>query len=159
LTLAPWLRERAAMQADWAAAQGAVLSIDCAETLHAWADVEALRRIIDNLLANALHYAPGPIALQAALTPDAAWVRLEVLDRGPGIPAEHQEAMFAPFARMDVARSPQTGGGSGLGLAIARQLAQQHGWRIGLESRAGGGLLAWVQLPAHQSAGSMPLVS
>ena len=71
LALAPWLRERAAMQADWVAAQGAVLSINCAETLHAWADIEALRRIIDNLLANALRYAPGPIALRAVPTPDA----------------------------------------------------------------------------------------
>ena len=59
--------------------------------------------------------------------------------------------MFDPFTRLDAARSPVRGGGSGLGLAIARQLAQQHGWHIGLESREGGGLAAWVELPASRS--------
>lgn len=151
MSLAPWLRERARTQRDWAEAQGAALSVDCAEGLRVRADAQALQRIVDNLLSNAVRHAPGPIVLQAAPAQEAGWIRLAVLDRGPGIPADRREAMFDPFTRMDTARSPVPGGGSGLGLAIARQLAQQHGWHIGLESREGGGLSAWVELPASRS--------
>lgn len=109
----------------------------------------ALRRALDNLLQNALRYAPeGPIDLVCEVDGDAC--RVGVLDRGPGIPPARIEAMFEPFQRLDSSRSPQTGG-VGLGLAIVRELVRAHGWRVRLEPREGGGLAAWIDLaPGHQ---------
>jgi Signal transduction histidine kinase len=110
----------------------------------------ALRRVVGNLLDNALRYGEGaPVTLELSCDEAAASVR--VLDRGPGIPAAEREAVFRPFYRLEVSRS-RASGGSGLGLAIARQLADAHGWRIRLADRPGGGLLAELILPRGEMA-------
>jgi len=109
--------------------------------------VLALRRALGNLLQNALRYAPeGPVELVCEV--DSQRCRLGVLDRGPGIAAERVEAMFQPFQRGEPSRSPVTGG-SGLGLAIVRELARANGWQVRLLPREGGGLAAWLELPAE----------
>lgn len=110
----------------------------------------ALRRVVSNLLENALRYG-GSLPVTLELTCDAAGARVRVLDRGPGIPAAEREAVFQPFYRLEASRSRDSGG-SGLGLAIARQLADAHGWRIRLDDRPGGGLLAEVILPRSASS-------
>lgn len=145
LVLKPWLQERLQMHDEWATSRGATLGVQCPDDLHAWVDAAALQRVVDNFLTNAVHYAAGPITLQAGPGSSPGRVRIAVLDRGPGIPADQLDAVFAPFTRLDSARTP--GQGSGLGLAIARQLAQQHGWAVGLQQRDGGGLIAWVEVP------------
>jgi len=77
---------------------------------------------------------------------------VEVLDRGPGIPEEHAERLKQPFTRLDIARGTADGsecgaqGGSGLGLAIVERIAHQHGGRLRLLPRAGGGLCARLTL-------------
>jgi len=104
----------------------------------------ALRRILANLLENALRYGGGqPVTLQAE-TGDGL-CRISVLDRGPGIPATEQEAVFRPFYRLEASRNVGTGG-SGLGLAIVRQLAAAQGWDVSLGARPGGGLAVWLQI-------------
>lgn len=147
LDLAPWLLDRVQTQAAWAQSQQATLSGECDSSIRVRVDSAALQRVVDNLLSNAVRHAPGPIVVHAAPGGEPGWIRIAVLDRGPGIPADRREAMFEPFNRMETARTPGVGG-SGLGLAIARQIAQQHGWRIGLDARAGGGLAAWVDVPS-----------
>jgi two-component system osmolarity sensor histidine kinase EnvZ len=109
-------------------------------------NLTALRRVLDNLLGNALRYGGGrPVTVELTCAADAAEVR--ILDRGPGIPAAEREAVFRPFYRLEQSRSSDTGG-SGLGLAIARQLADSNGWRITLSGREGGGTVASLTLPA-----------
>lgn len=109
-----------------------------------------LRRVLANLLENALRYGgDGAIALRAERG-HAGW-RIGVLDRGPGIPAPEREAVFRPFYRLEGSRSVSTGG-SGLGLAIVGQLCAAHGWQVALEERVGGGLAAWVEIPADAEA-------
>lgn len=100
----------------------------------------ALRRIIGNLLENARRYGDGA-AVTLKLLCGGEIVRIEVLDRGPGIPADQRERVFRPFTRLETSRSREEGG-SGLGLAIARQLADAYNWRIELADREGGGLCA-----------------
>jgi two-component system osmolarity sensor histidine kinase EnvZ len=105
----------------------------------------ALRRILDNFVSNARRYGgAGDLQLEATFSADT--VRIEVLDRGPGIPEDQLELVFRPFHRVESSRSSATGG-SGLGLAIVRQLAQANGWRVELVNRLGGGLVAGVEVP------------
>jgi signal transduction histidine kinase len=100
-----------------------------------------------SLLQNAQRYAPeGPVDL--VCEPLGPRCRLGVLDRGPGIAPDQVEAMFQPFQRLEPSRSPVTGG-SGLGLAIVRELARANGWQVELLPREGGGLAAWLELPAE----------
>lgn len=110
----------------------------------------ALRRIVGNLLGNALRYGDGQgVELRLDCRQDGA--RIEVLDRGPGIPEAELERVFQPFYRLEGSRARDTGG-SGLGLAIVRQLADAYGWSIGLLPRAGGGLRAELFIPSRVPA-------
>lgn len=108
---------------------------------------QALRRILTNLLDNALKFGGGDggeVLLQ--LRPDAAGhLVLAVLDRGPGIPTDQLEAVLKPFYRLEGSRNRGTGG-TGLGLAIAQQLAVAMGARLTLRPREGGGLEAHLTL-------------
>jgi len=72
-------------------------------------------------------------------------VAVEVLDRGPGIPADEVERLKQPFTRLETARSGK--GGSGLGLAIVERIARMHGGALDLLPREGGGLVARVTFP------------
>ncbi|WP_367280395.1 ATP-binding protein [Sulfuricaulis sp.] len=104
----------------------------------------ALRRILANLVENAMRYGGGkPVDIELEQSGDANVIR--VLDRGPGIPESEREAVFRPFHRLEPSRSAATGG-SGLGLAVARQLAQANGWNIELLARPGGGTEARLTL-------------
>lgn len=105
----------------------------------------ALRRVLCNLIDNARRYGDGkPVELR--IIDVEAYVRIGVLDRGPGIPEDQLQAVLLPFHRLDESRSPTTGG-TGLGLAIVQQLAISNNWSVTLENRAGGGLAVWVTLP------------
>lgn len=106
----------------------------------------ALRRAVGNLIDNARRYG-GEAAIELVAEAWAGEVRIGVLDRGPGIPEDQLAAVFEPFHRVDAARNPAIGG-AGLGLAIVRQLAEANRWRTELRPRAGGGLEAWLVLPA-----------
>ncbi|MBU1395609.1 MAG: HAMP domain-containing protein [Gammaproteobacteria bacterium] len=114
----------------------------------------ALRRILANLLENALRYGGGqPVSLRAEVADGIC--RIGVLDRGPGIPPAEREAVFRPFHRLEASRSVSTGG-SGLGLAIVRQLASAQGWEVGLQGRAGGGLAVWLKIPLLPGVAGAP---
>ena len=106
-------------------------------------DRVALRRMIQNLLDNALKYGGDA---ELALRVEGGAVSLAIADRGPGLAPEDVEAMFAPFVRQDPSRNRETGG-AGLGLAIARAIARDHGGDVTLAARDGGGLEATISLP------------
>ncbi len=105
---------------------------------------QALRRAIANLLDNALRYAGAP--LEVATRRDGERALVEVMDRGPGVPADQAERLKRPFTRLDEARSGA--GGAGLGLAIVERVARAHGGKLELLPREGGGLLARISLRA-----------
>jgi two-component system osmolarity sensor histidine kinase EnvZ len=109
----------------------------------------ALRRILGNLIENALRYSQAPVELRLDCSHRAAVIF--VLDRGPGIPDTEREAVFRPFYRLERSRNRRTGG-SGLGLAVARQLAVANDMEIQLSSRVGGGTVASVRLPPEEAA-------
>jgi len=110
-------------------------------------DEDALRRLLGNLLDNAVRYTPAGGRVDVAVgreagTPSRALVT--VTDTGPGIPPEERERVFARFHRI-----PGTAAtGSGLGLALARSIAGRHGGEIVLQDGPGGrGLRALLRLP------------
>jgi len=104
---------------------------------------DALRRCLDNLIANAHRYGKN-IWVSAGQRDEA--VEITIDDDGPGIPAEQREDVFRPFMRLDESRNPETGG-TGLGLAIARDIARIHGGDILLQDSPHGGLRARIRLP------------
>jgi two-component system osmolarity sensor histidine kinase EnvZ len=103
----------------------------------------AVRRVMSNLIDNAFRYGEKGVALRVAPERDGA--AIEVLDRGPGIPAEEVERLKQPFTRLETARSGK--GGSGLGLAIVDRIARMHAGTFDLLPREGGGLIARVVFP------------
>jgi signal transduction histidine kinase len=106
-------------------------------------DPMALRRLVANLLENAVKF--GGRA-RARVFRDAGHAVVEIDDDGPGIPPQEAERVFEPFYRREPSRSRQTGG-IGLGLAVVRSIARGHGGDVSLINRAGGGLTARVELP------------
>jgi signal transduction histidine kinase len=104
----------------------------------------ALRRVVSNLVDNALKYAGRA---EVKLTAEPHEVVVAVEDPGPGIPRSQREKVFEPFYRGDGARNPDAGG-VGLGLSVARSIAREHGGDVVLAGRKGGGLSARLELPA-----------
>jgi len=104
----------------------------------------AIRRVIRNLLENAVAYGA---AARVAVVPAGHEVRVTVDDDGPGMDPADLERVFEPFVRLEASRNRRTGG-VGLGLSIARSIARGHGGDIVLENRPQGGLRAILSLPA-----------
>ena len=103
---------------------------------------QALRRLIGNLVDNALKFAGDT---EIAVKQSSGRLYITVSDHGPGIPESELEAVLQPFYRLENSRSRATGG-TGLGLAIAQQLAKSLGGELKLSNREGAGLVAGVIL-------------
>ena len=108
-------------------------------------DTLALRRVLTNLIDNALRYGGGS-AVEIRCGHTDTRICIEVLDRGAGIPVEEFEAVFQPFYRLEQSRN-RTTGGSGLGLAIVQHLCDTNGWSVQLSSRLGGGTEVRLVIP------------
>ncbi|QXQ06805.1 hypothetical protein KX816_01675 [Sphingosinicellaceae bacterium] len=98
----------------------------------------ALRRIVTNLIDNAVRYGGSA---EIELQPAQGGARITIADRGAGLREADLDRVFDPFVRLETSRSPETGG-TGLGLTIGRMLARQIGAELTLANRAGGGLVA-----------------
>jgi len=128
-------------------AQALDVNVVCeGDGLIAIADSQRLAQVIDNLATNAVKYAAsgGSLTLRALRVYDG--VRIEVIDRGPGISPEKQVQLFEPFNRLGLERS--TVEGHGIGLALAKRLVELQGGTIGVNSVPGQGSTFWVELPA-----------
>lgn len=104
---------------------------------------KAINRALTNLIDNAWKYGGGEVSLRAGITDGE--IRIEIGDRGPGIPESETERLKRPFARLETARTNASG--TGLGLAIVERIARQHGGHLDLLPNPGGGLLARLTLP------------
>lgn len=117
------------------------------------ADRDRIGQVVTNYLTNALKYAPAERPIEVSLSLEAAQVRVEVRDQGPGVPPEKQELIWERFYRIPGAGAErQVGGNLGLGLYICRSIITQHGGRAGVESAPGSGATFWFTLPLDRSS-------
>lgn len=110
-------------------------------------DAVQLRSVLMNLLDNAAKFTDDGEApeIEVDSHPVGDGNRIEVRDRGRGVPAEARERVFGPLARLD--KSVE---GAGIGLATCRRIVEAHGGAIGVAERDGGGSVFWFELPVAQ---------
>jgi signal transduction histidine kinase len=124
--------------------------VEDSEPVELLGDPDALRRVVVNLVDNAIRYARTEVRVSVCAVREGGRdaVALTVTDDGPGIPAAERERVFDRFYRVEMSRSRQSGG-TGLGLAIVRDLVRAHGGSVTLQPRPDGkdGLVASVLLP------------
>jgi two-component system sensor histidine kinase CpxA len=113
---------------------------------------QMLRRAIDNVLKNAIRYAPTgtDVVLDCRTDLDLRQIVVEVLDCGPGVPDDMLTDIFLPFFRTSDGRDSKSGG-AGLGLAIAHEAVRLHDGFIMAKNREGGGLQVTIALPLRSS--------
>jgi two-component system sensor histidine kinase ChvG len=122
------------------------IRLDVAGRCFARADGDAIVHVFENLLSNAISFAPPGTAVEVRVRHDRHSCRVSVADRGPGIPEAHLTRLFDRFFtyRPDDSRRTHLG----LGLAIAKRIVEGHGGTITVQNRPGGGALFEVSLPA-----------
>lgn len=116
-------------------------------------DERVLRQVSENLVTNAMKYAPGAALLLAARPGAPGYWQLLVCDRGPGIPPSRHRELFKPFTRL---HEGDDGISSGLGLSLAKQIITDAGGQLWYEARKNGGARFVIELPeaaAVESAG------
>src|SRR5947209_2176419 len=123
--------------------EGAGITVEQPSRLVVPVRPNALRRCLNNLIANARRYG-GHVWLSIAPVEDGVDILID--DDGPGIPESERDRVFQPFVRLDSSRNRATGG-IGLGLTIARDVARTHGGDVQLDDSPHGGLRARVHLP------------
>jgi signal transduction histidine kinase len=128
---------------DEAAETGADAAVEHSERAVVDGDPIALKRLVTNLVDNALKFGSSA---RGRVFAEAGMAVVEVDDDGPGVPEGEIERAFEPFQRLEGSRSRETGG-AGLGLAVVRAIARGHGGEVTLQNRAEGGLRARVTLP------------
>ena len=143
LTLIEWIVKEVQPLSE---ARSIKLRIGPTEPAQVLGDPDHLRRLILNLVDNALKYTPPGGGVEISLRPEEKSALLQVADTGIGIAPEDQEKIFRRFHRAAAARA-QGESGAGLGLAIARSIVEAHGGRMQVESAVGRGSIFTVYLP------------
>ena len=115
------------------------------DTSLVFCDIERLERVFINLLSNAAKFTPLGGNIQMKLTDEGDTVLVEVIDDGPGFPAEHADRVFERFFQTDTG-SARKFGGTGIGLSLALELVELHGGKIWAESEEGAGATFSVRL-------------
>jgi signal transduction histidine kinase len=115
-------------------------------------DPTLLRQVLDNLIGNALKYTAygdDPVVRVGGRPVGDGWWRIEVADRGIGIPEDQRAGVFTAFTRaVGSERYP----GTGLGLAIVHRVVERHGGLVGVEANPEGGSLFWFTMPDTSAA-------
>jgi PAS domain S-box-containing protein len=138
-------RTREAVQA-FAADKQVAVEME-ATTVTVQGDDGRLVQVLVNLVSNAVKFSPAGTAVRVTVRENGGRVRVEVVDRGRGVPASHRAAIFERFRQVE-SSDARGKGGSGLGLAICKAIVEQHGGEIGVESEDGRGSTFWFEIPA-----------
>ncbi len=129
-----------------AQAQGCRIELTSEHNLQVIGDIDLLRSGFENILRNAIRFAPADSCVELTVLRKGASIIVEISDRGPGIPEKYLDRIFEPFFR--VKNGIADAGGSGLGLAIAQRAFEVMGGSVRAAPRTGGGLTFTITLPA-----------
>jgi signal transduction histidine kinase len=113
------------------------------------ADADLLRRVVVNLLDNAIKYTPQGGSITVSTKRSGNTITVSVRDTGPGVPEGEQERIFNKFTRVQREAAPK---GLGLGLAFCKLAIEAHGGRIWVDSERGGGATFFFTLPLAATA-------
>ena len=130
--------------------RGKRLRVEAPEEAHAAISPVVLRQVVENLVSNALKYAPDSDLEISCRGGAPGYLQLVAEDRGPGIPAARQRELFQPFTRLHEGPAADDAS-SGLGLSLARQIIADAGGQLWYEDREGGGARFVIELPAAGS--------
>lgn len=150
LDLSAVVCETAELLEPSARAAGLDLRVDAPAGMTVAGDADALARVTQNLVGNAIKYTPGKGSVDVRVRRDGEGVLLEVADTGCGIAAAEQIRVFEPFYRADSGRIEASG--SGLGLAVCRQVVAEHGGTLDLVSAPGDGTTVTLALIAYSGS-------
>lgn len=129
------------------------LIVKVSDDLHALCDKDLSRRVLINLLHNALKFAPKGSSITISAVNAGEYVMFTVYDRGAGVPQEQVERIFERFYQVDSSRSRHEG--TGLGLSICKHIVDAHGgkiWAEGTETALGGKFMFTLLNPAHMDS-------
>ena len=113
------------------------------------ADGEQIRRVIHNIISNAIKYMDKPKGIiQIRIKDVGDFIQVEIEDNGKGIAAKDLPYIFDRFYRTDVSRNSSKGG-SGIGLSIVKNVLEQHGFKYGADSEVGKGSTFWFEAPEY----------
>jgi len=122
-----------------------MVTLDAQESSYAvTADPGLIRRVIHNLLSNALKYTQEGGDVRIVITPSDNEIRVAVTDTGPGIAPEDHQRIFEKFGQVE---NREHRLGTGLGLTFCKMAIEAHGGSIGVESKIGKGSTFWFTLP------------
>ena len=131
--------------------EGRAVELDVAGPLHPiFADGDMIRLALRLIVDNAIHYTPpgSPLSIRAEAEPSR--IRIDIADRGPGIPEKEQVRIFEMFYRG--LQTPPHVSGAGMGLAICREILHAHEGEVMVASRPGGGSVFSISLPVAEPA-------
>jgi heavy metal sensor kinase len=150
--VADFLHETAARWSLAADRHGRRIDVSAPDSGQVTADPSLLRRVVDNLIDNALRYAPEGTAVVLRAYPSNGGWSFEVADHGPGVPVGYRDHLFERFARPDGARS-RDAGGTGLGLALSLAIARAHGGDLELRDAEPGAVFRLSLPQPHPTVG------
>jgi signal transduction histidine kinase len=130
-----------------AQSRGAAIELRIPAPVWANVDLDAVRRILLNLLDNAVRYGPPEQQITVTATRVGSWARIVVEDEGPGIPVDKRDSIWRPFVRLDGVTEDSTTG-CGIGLAIVNDLVSLQGGRRSVGASVRGGAAFVIELPA-----------
>jgi signal transduction histidine kinase len=119
-------------------------SLLSAESVPAICDAELIRRVVSNLIGNAVKFTSTTGEISVSVMRDSSRVRVAVTDNGPGVPAEYHQKIFEKFGQV---KGENKKLGTGLGLTFCKLAVEAHGGTIGVKSQPGEGSTFWFELP------------
>jgi len=119
-----------------------------ADRLRVVCDAGVIRRVLTNLVVNAVKFTPSSGQIAVSVRGNGSEVKVEVVDTGPGIPPEYHQKVFEKYGQVEAARHGAKHS-TGLGLTFCKLAVEAHGGQVGLESAAGAGSTFWIVLPVR----------
>ncbi|MDP6507225.1 MAG: ATP-binding protein, partial [Planctomycetota bacterium] len=109
-------------------------------------DAELIKRVIQNLLGNALKFTPSDGTISVSILNGGDTVKIAITDSGPGIPEDYRDKIFEKYGQVE-ARQQGKKYSTGIGLSFCKLAVEAHGGEIGVDSEVGKGSTFWFKIP------------